>query len=220
MESHATKMPWFEKPIIFTEQDAEGVQTPHNDTMVITADIANYNAHHIFIDNGSFIDILYFAVFTAMGQVTIYVDFLVLNLPSTYNAEKQPAAPQPKLPIGLDACNDLAGEHARPSEDLVEIPLRNENLHQIMKIGSSIDQGTKAQLTALLQKNVDMFTWTVADISGIDPEVMIHYLGVDPTFHPIKQKKRSFIPEHQKVIAEEVDKLVNVGFIQEAMYPD
>ena len=55
---------------------------------------------------------------------------------------------------------------------------------------------------------------------GIDPNMMTHHLGVDPIFHPIKQKKRSFAPERQKAITEEVDKLVKVGFIQEVMYPE
>ena len=82
-----------------------------------------------------------------------------------------------------------------------------------MKIGSSIDQITKTRLTALLQENIDLFIWTAADMPGIDPEVMTYHLGVDPTFHPIKQKKKNFALEHQKAIAEEVDKLVKTGFI-------
>ncbi|XP_073111470.1 uncharacterized protein [Elaeis guineensis] len=187
---------------------------------------------------------------TKPRQVTVHVDFLVLNLPSAYNAilsrpnlgalkavvssyhlmikfsteagagqdrgnqamarqcfaaklraKEQPVASQPKLPIGLDTCDDLTGEHARPSKDLVEVPLRKKNLHQIVKIRSSINQ-------------------TVADMSGIDSEVMTHHLGVDPTFCPIKKKKRSFALEYQKAITEEMDKLVKAGFIREAMYPD
>ena len=69
MEPYAAKRPRLEEPMIFTEQDAEGVQTPHNDVVIITAKIADYNVHCIFIDNESSIDILYFAAFTAMGFV-------------------------------------------------------------------------------------------------------------------------------------------------------
>ena len=92
--------------------------------VVITANIADYNVHHIFIDNESFVDILYFIVFTAMEfvpeqlnkfntpiqdffkssiisertirlplilgtkprQMTVHINFLVLNRPSAYNA--------------------------------------------------------------------------------------------------------------------------------------
>ena len=36
----------------------------------------------------------------------------------------------------------------------------------------------------------------------------------------VKQKKRSFAPERQKAIDEEVDKLLEAGFIRETTYPD
>ncbi|KAJ9542342.1 hypothetical protein OSB04_028848 [Centaurea solstitialis] len=39
---------------------------------------------------------------------------------------------------------------------------------------------------------------------GIDPNVISHKLNVDPTFKPIKQKRRKFAPERNKVINDEV----------------
>ena len=37
---------------------------------------------------------------------------------------------------------------------------------------------------------------------------------------PVRQKKRSFAPERQRAIDEEVDKLLEAGFIRESTYPD
>ena len=56
-----------EKAIIVIEHDAEGVLALQNDAVVVTVNIADFNVHHIFIDNKSLIDILYFTVFTQMG---------------------------------------------------------------------------------------------------------------------------------------------------------
>jgi hypothetical protein len=47
-----------------------------------------------------------------------------------------------------------------------------------------------------LKKNSDVFAWTHQDMPGIDLEVMIHVLSVDPK--PMKQKKRN------KAIVDEV----------------
>ena len=47
----------------------------------------------------------------------------------------------------------------------------------------------------------------------------MHQLGINSSYRPIKQKKKSFMPERQKVIAKGVDKLLDAGFIQEANYP-
>nr|XP_010942832.1 uncharacterized protein LOC105060721 [Elaeis guineensis] len=47
-----------ENAIAFIEQDVEGVLAPHNDAVVVTVNIADYNVHRVFINNGSSIDIL------------------------------------------------------------------------------------------------------------------------------------------------------------------
>ena len=42
-----------EEAIIFIEHDIEGVLAPHNDAIVVTVNIIDFNIYHIFIDNGS-----------------------------------------------------------------------------------------------------------------------------------------------------------------------
>lgn len=54
----------------------------------------------------------------------------------------------------------------------------------------------------------------------IDLEVIVHQLHVDPLHKPVKQKKRSFIPECQWAIEQEIDKLHVAGFIYEVDYPE
>ena len=65
-----------------------------------------------------------------------------------------------------------------------------------------------------------MFAWSYKDMPGIDPEVIVHQLNVDPSHKPVRQKKRSFNPERYKVIEEEVEKLLKVGFIRKAYCPN
>ena len=55
---------------------------------------------------------------------------------------------------------------------------------------------------------------------GIDPSVIVHRLNVNLTSSPIRQKKWVFAQERDKVIAEEVRKLLEAGFIREVYYPD
>ncbi|KAJ9560505.1 hypothetical protein OSB04_005665 [Centaurea solstitialis] len=66
----------------------------------------------------------------------------------------------------------------------------------------------------------DCFAWTHEDMVGIDPDIISHKLNVDPTFKPIKQKRRKFAPERNKVINDEVDNLLKTGKIREVKYPD
>ena len=68
--------------------------------------------------------------------------------------------------------------------------------------------------------NQDVFAWSHEDMPVIDPSVIVHRLNVNLTSSPIRQKKRVFAQERDKVIAEEVRKLLEVGLIREVYYPD
>jgi hypothetical protein len=53
----------------------------------------------------------------------------------------------------------------------------------------------------------------------IPREVIEHKLSIDPSYKPIKQKERTYIPERHETIRQEVNKLLEVGFIMLVDYP-
>ncbi|XP_060972386.1 uncharacterized protein LOC133038302 [Cannabis sativa] len=57
-------------------------------------------------------------------------------------------------------------------------------------------------------------------MTGINPEIIVHRLQVDPNYPPKRQKRRKFAPERNQAINEEVQKLIENGFIKEVQYPD
>ena len=77
----------------------------------------------------------------------------------------------------------------------------------------------RSLLTHFLKQNQDIFAWKQADMGGIDPAIITHRLNVSPSFKPVQQKRRSFAPERQKAINEEVGKLLQAGAIREVEYP-
>ncbi|XP_074359600.1 uncharacterized protein LOC141699509 [Apium graveolens] len=70
------------------------------------------------------------------------------------------------------------------------------------------------------QKNSDVFAWTAADMPGIDQNLITHRLNVDPTRKAVKQKKRTHAPDKLKAIKQEVEKLLEVGCIEEVRFPE
>ncbi|KAK3001278.1 hypothetical protein RJ639_020818 [Escallonia herrerae] len=99
-------------------------------------------------------------------------------------------------------------QRGEPVEDLasIEVYLGEEN--KTVRIGSNLKEDTKFELVNLLRTYADIFAWTAADMPGIDPEVITHWLKVNPSKKPVKQKKRTFVPERQEKIEEEVKNLV------------
>ena len=107
-----------------------------------------------------------------------------------------------------------------PVEKLEEVLLDDSEHEQTTKIGTLTSPTIRQELTAFLRSNRDVFAWTHEDMPGIDPSIIVHRLNMSPSFPPIQQKKRVFIPERDRAIAEEVRKLQKASFIREVYYPD
>ncbi|KAL0411423.1 UNVERIFIED_CONTAM: hypothetical protein Slati_3732000 [Sesamum latifolium] len=60
------KVPAEALTIQFGLADTQGVHFPHNDTLVISATVANYTVKRIFVDSGSSMDILFLKVYRQM----------------------------------------------------------------------------------------------------------------------------------------------------------
>ncbi|XP_077242376.1 uncharacterized protein LOC143882870 [Tasmannia lanceolata] len=291
-----------ENEISFSDADLDGLILPHDDALVLTMLVANWELKKILVDNGSSADILYYHTFERMmigddrlkpansdlfgfsGEVVkvegpielpvlvgeppcqafAMVNFLVVRATSVYNAilgrpgqnliravasayhpkmkfitpngvgEVRGDQPQSRecyamalkgrnatesLPIELLDLRDEA-QGTQPAEDLVSVPLCENDDEKVVQIGSSLDDGARHSLTQFLQDNADVFAWAPTDMPGINPEVSSHRLGVDPTCRPVKQKKRHFALERQMAIREEVERLLRADFIREIQYPD
>nr|CAN67947.1 hypothetical protein VITISV_002483 [Vitis vinifera] len=57
-------------------------------------------------------------------------------------------------------------------------------------------------------------------MKGIHPSIASHRLNVLPTTRPVRQRVRRFHLDRQKIIRDEIDKLLEAGFIREVEYPD
>ena len=105
-----------------------------------------------------------------------------------------------------------------PSKEL-ELMQLDDNPEHLAYIDSRLEEDLRHLLIHFLKQNKDVFAWKQEDMGGIDPAIITHRLNVSPSFKPVKQK-RSFAPERQKAINEEVDKLLHAGAIRQVEYPE
>ena len=60
-------MAWVDKPIIgFSEEDARRLHHPHDNTLIVSIRVGDYNTHWVVVDNRSIVDILYYPAFQQM----------------------------------------------------------------------------------------------------------------------------------------------------------
>ena len=95
-----------------------------------------------------------------------------------------------------------------------------EKPERTLSIGADLSKAIREELIAFLSNNLDCFAWSHEDMTGISSKIIVHRLNVDSSFKPVRQKRRKFAPERNKIINDEVDKLLNIGSVREVQYPD
>jgi len=98
---------------------------------------------------------------------------------------------------------------------VVEVILEADKPDQKIRIGATLSGKVKEAIVELLKRNKKSFAWSAADMPGIDPHIICHELNVDPSFKPVKQKRRKLGAERAKAVNDEVDKLLKTGSIRE-----
>nr|XP_017250771.1 PREDICTED: uncharacterized protein LOC108221400 [Daucus carota subsp. sativus] len=103
-------------------------------------------------------------------------------------------------------------------EKLAEVDLADGDKKVL--VGEDLTPTLEANLVEFLTTRLDAFAWDHEDITGISPDVITHKLNVDPDFKPIQQKRRKFAAERNKIVKEEVSRLLKAGMIKEVEYPE
>nr|ABD63115.1 hypothetical protein 18.t00011 [Asparagus officinalis] len=174
----------------------QGVETPHDDPLVITVVINGYLVKRIMIDTGSLMDVLYTSAFNRMG-----IDKSHLLL---FRGPLVGFSGLALLPEGMITLTFVLGEYPRQItaqiqflvaegprteavDELYEVPIDQEGMETI-KIGFELVEPLRGAMVEFLKANTD--------------------------------KKRHLGPERQKAAADEVKRLLKADFIREAQYPD
>lgn len=107
-------------------------------------------------------------------------------------------------------------EKVAPTRSILEEGELNEIVEgKATRVASELGPGVREDLIACLRRNAEVFARDVYDSTGIDSRIVEHHLNITKGVHPVKQRKRHFRPEKNKVIIEEVKKLLLAGHIKE-----
>ncbi|XP_075515586.1 uncharacterized protein LOC142550233 [Primulina tabacum] len=87
-----------------------------------------------------------------------------------------------------------------------------------IRMARDINASTRVNLLNCLKANINVFAWSQQDLVGISPQVAEHKLNIIPGSRPVKQKKRHFGPQKDKVIEEHVGELLRAGHIREVQF--
>ncbi|XP_010480879.1 PREDICTED: uncharacterized protein LOC104759673 [Camelina sativa] len=102
-----------------------------------------------------------------------------------------------------------------PKESVIQVNIDLSDPKRCVGIGAELPMALRDELIQFLRKNATTFAWTIDHMTGIDPSITSHELNVDPTYKPVKQKRRKLGAERTTAVNDEVRKLLDAGSITE-----
>ncbi|GJT42043.1 reverse transcriptase domain-containing protein [Tanacetum coccineum] len=136
--------------------------------------------------------------------------------------ETRPRRPgkEPMQLDGTEGRRQLDKERRLPKSSVEEKIVINDNYpEQLVTIGGGLSAECRHALIHTLRKNVDIFAWTPADMTGIPRAITEHSLDTYPHIEPKAQKKRSLAPDRRKVVTDEVNEWLKAGIVRRVRYP-
>ncbi|GKV17243.1 hypothetical protein SLEP1_g27774 [Rubroshorea leprosula] len=129
-------------------------------------------------------------------------------------------APNTQQVMGVELPDNRPEDDPRatPVEEVEEVQLDDNDPSKKTQIGTKLTPIEKEELVGFLKANKDVFAWTSADTPGIPTSVAVHKLSTNPLRKPVAQKRRLFGGERLTAIKEEVEKLLQAGFIKRVDY--
>nr|GEV50888.1 reverse transcriptase domain-containing protein [Tanacetum cinerariifolium] len=92
-------------------------------------------------------------------------------------------------------------------KERINVAINLEYQEQTIMIGSTLTQEGRNKLCDLLRRNLDIFAWKPADMTGVPRHIAEHRLNVREGCSPVRQKKRGQAADRNHAIQEEVGKL-------------
>jgi hypothetical protein len=105
-------------------------------------------------------------------------------------------------------------------DDLEEVDIGDGVISRPTSVSAHLSTSQKHELIELLKAYTCCFAWDCTEMLGLHRELVEHWLLIKASFRPYKQGAWNFKPEIIRKVKEEVDQLLQAGFIQPSHYAD
>ncbi|PKI35767.1 hypothetical protein CRG98_043842, partial [Punica granatum] len=124
----------------------------------------------------------------------------------------------PEIEESLRRLKDRQLTSLEPTE---EINVGTEEEPRVLKIGTSLDPTQRVRMIDFLTRYQEVFAWSYADMPGLDPSIVKHFLPLDTDkFLPKRQQLRRQRASLLLRIKEEVVKQITAGFLEVCNYSE
>jgi hypothetical protein len=103
-------------------------------------------------------------------------------------------------------------------DDLEKVDIGDGVIPQPTYVSALLNMCHKQEIIKLLKVYMCCVAWDYTEMPGLRSELVEHRLSIKAGFRPYKQGAQNFKPEIVRRVKEEVDRLLQAGFIQPCHY--
>ncbi|CAL9029903.1 unnamed protein product, partial [Prunus brigantina] len=112
----------------------------------------------------------------------------------------------------------MEDDYPEVQDPLLEINVGTEAEPRPLFVSQLLDPGLAAEIIGLLHEYKDCFAWDYHEMPGLPRSLVEHELKIKEGFKPFQQPPRRFSTEVQLKVKEEIERLLEAGFIRTARY--
>ncbi|CAL8989484.1 unnamed protein product [Prunus brigantina] len=113
---------------------------------------------------------------------------------------------------------EMEDDYPEVQDPLLEINVGTEAEPRPLFVRQLLDPGLAAEIIGLLHEYKDCFAWDYHEMPGLPRSLVEHELKIKEGFKPFQQPPRQFSTEVQLKVKEEIERLLEAGFIRTARY--
>jgi hypothetical protein len=112
------------------------------------------------------------------------------------------------------------GQGFSSANPLEEIDTGDETTPRSTFVNKNMSLEHNDAIIKLLRNYIDCFTWNYREMPNLSRELVEHWLPIKTSFRPYKQPAQRFNPIIHDQVKEEVERLLNEGFIRPCRYAE
>jgi len=115
---------------------------------------------------------------------------------------------------------DKLGQGFTSADPLEKVDIGDGSVPRPTSVNANLSAEYKTDLIKLLKEYVDCFAWSYSEMPGLSGDLVKHRLPIKASFRPYKQPARRFNPAMNDRIKEEINRLLEAGFIRSCRYAE
>ena len=115
---------------------------------------------------------------------------------------------------------DKLGQGFASADPLEKVDIGDGTIPRPTFVNKNLSAEYKADLIELLKEYIGCFAWQYHEMPGWSRDLVEHHLPIKAGFKPYKQLARRFNPSIYDRIKEEINRLLDAGFIRSCRYTD